>query len=105
MFKNFIIIFLFFLLCSLMIQKPDNAKLLISDLAASKNMVVDGTEYIQKTFSQEFSVVDETIESIEEPIKKMTTGIDDSNWIPTKSPNLTYMNEEKIIEDTWFNEG
>ena len=105
MFKNFIIILLFFLLCSLLIQKPDNAKLLIQDLATSKEMVMDGADYIQKTFDKEFTVVDETIESIEEPIKKMSEKIEDSSWIPTKSPNLTYMNEEKIIEDTWFNEG
>jgi len=75
MFKNFIIIVLFFILCSLMIQKPDNAKLLIKDLATSKDMVVDGTEYIQKTFNEEFSVVEEKPES-----------------------------PAAIIEETWFNE-
>jgi len=75
MFKNFIIIVLFFILCSLMIQKPDNAKLLIKDLATSKDMVIGGTEYIQKTFNEEFSVVEEKIES---PVA--------------------------IIEETWFNE-
>ena len=52
MFKNFIIIFLFFLLCSLLIQKPDNAKLLIKDLATSKEMVVEGAEYVKKTFEK-----------------------------------------------------
>ena len=85
MFKNFIIIFLFFLLCSLMIQKPDNAKLLISDLAATKNMVVDGTEYIQKTFDEEFTVVEEKIGKFEQN-KAAVSPIED------------------ITEDTWINE-
>ena len=61
MFKNFIIILLFFLLCSLLIQKPDNAKLLIQDLATSKEMVMDGAEYVKKTFDREFTVVEEKI--------------------------------------------
>ena len=61
MFKNFIIIFLFFLLCSLLIQKPDNAKLLIQDLATSKEMVMDGAEYVKRTFDKEFTVVEEGI--------------------------------------------
>ena len=85
MFKNFIIIFLFFLLCSLMIQKPDNAKLLISDLAATKNMVVDGTEYIQKTFDEEFTVVEEKFPPFEQN-KAAVSPIED------------------IKEDTWINE-
>ena len=59
MFKNFIIIFLFFLLCSLLIQKPDNAKILIQDLATSKEMVMDGAEYVKKTFDKEFTAVEE----------------------------------------------
>jgi len=84
MFKNFIIIILFFLLCSLMIQKPDNAKLLISDLAASKDMVIDGTDYIQKTFSKEFSVVEEKFEEFEQ--------------------NKSAESPLPIIEETWFNE-
>ena len=85
MFKNFIIILLFFLLCSLLIQKPDNAKLLIKDLATSKEMVVDGAEYVKKTFNKEFTVVEEQIvpfvqnKSAESPIAV-------------------------IEEDTWFNE-
>ena len=66
MFKNFIIIFLFFLLCSLLIQKPDNAKLLIKDLATSKEMVMDGAEYVKKTFDREFTVVEEKFAPFEQ---------------------------------------
>ena len=66
MFKNFIIIFLFFLLCSLLIQKPDNAKLLIQDLAASKEMVMDGAKYVKKTFDKEFTVVEEKFAPFEQ---------------------------------------
>ena len=91
MFKNFIIIFLFFLLCSLLIQKPDNAKLLIQDLATSKEMVMDGAEYVKRTFDKEFTVVEEGIvpfvqnKAAESPI-----------------PLLESLKE--IEEDTWFNE-
>ena len=70
MFKNFIIIFLFFLLSSLLIQKPDNAELLIKDLATSKEMVFEGTEYIKNTFNKEFSVIEEKKETIKEKIKE-----------------------------------
>jgi hypothetical protein len=84
-----------------MVQKPENVDIIVKDLVTSKDMVVEGTEYIKKTFEKEFTVVEETIEPIEESIEK----IEDSNFIPSKSPNLTYLNEEKIIEETWFNEG
>jgi len=66
MFKNIIIIFLFFLLCSLLIQKPDNAELLIKDLATSKEMVVEGAEYVKKTFEKEFTAVEEKFEEFEQ---------------------------------------
>ena len=88
MFKNCIIIFQFFLLCSLLIQKPDNAKLLIKDLATSKEMVIEGAEYIHKTFDKEFSI------HSEEEYKK-EHGEDKTSFQPfTGGP----------VEDTWFNE-
>ena len=59
MFKNVIIIFQFFLLFSLMTQKPENVDILVKDLATSKDMVVDGAEYVKKTFNKEFTVVEE----------------------------------------------
>jgi hypothetical protein len=85
MFKNIIIIFLFFLLCSLLIQKPDNAELLIKDLATSKEMVVEGAEYVKKTFEKEFTAVEEKFEEFEQN-KAAVSPID------------------KIEEETWFNE-
>ena len=85
MFKNFIIIFLFFLLCSLLIQKPDNAKLLIKDLATSKEMVLDGAEYVKKTFDREFTVVEEKI----------------NPFVQSKAAESPI---PLIDEDTWFNE-
>ena len=66
MLKNIIIIFQFFLLFSLMTQKPENVDILVKDLAASKEMVVDGTAYVKKTFSKEFSVVEEKFGEFEQ---------------------------------------
>ena len=85
MLKNIIIIFQFFLLFSLMTQKPENVDILVKDLATSKEMVVDGTEYVKKTFSKEFSVVEEKIEEFEQN-KAAESPIG------------------KIQEETWFNE-
>jgi hypothetical protein len=59
MLKNIIIIFQFFLLFSLLTQKPENVDILVKDLATSKEMVVEGTKYIQKTFNKEFTAVEE----------------------------------------------
>jgi hypothetical protein len=92
MFKNFIIIFLFFLLCSLLIQKPDNAELLIKDLATSKEMVVEGAEYVKKTFEKEFTVVEEKTSF--NPFEQ-NKAAESNVWIK----------EQTIVEDTWFNEG
>ena len=91
MFKNFIILFQFFLLCSLLIQKPENAKLLIRDLATSKEMVIEGAEYVKKTFDKEFTVVDE----------KTSFNPFDQNKAAESS---VWIKEQKIIEDTWFDE-
>ena len=101
MFKNFIIILLFFLLCSLLIQKPDNAKLLIQDLATSKEMVIDGADYIHKTFDTEFSVhSDEVFEKEHgEKIEGSKNMFDKSDY----SPNQMF-NNDKIVEETWYNE-
>ena len=59
MFKNVIILILIFLLCSLLIQKPNNAELLIKNVAQIKAMVVDGTYYLRNAFIKEFPVIDE----------------------------------------------
>jgi len=68
-----------------LIQKPDNAKLLIQDLATSKEMVMDGAEYVKRTFDKEFTVVEEKFVPFEQ-----NKGADSP--IPL------------IEEDTWFNE-
>ena len=56
MFKNFIIIIQFFIIFSLMVQKPQNLDIIVKDVATAKEMVVDGAEYLHKTFDKEFSV-------------------------------------------------
>ena len=56
MFKNIIILFLIYLVGSLMIQKPENVELVVKDAAKAKEMVVEGAEYLHKTFDKEFSV-------------------------------------------------
>ena len=56
MIKNLIIIVLTFVVFSLMVQKPENVDLVIKDAATAKEMVVEGVEYVHKTFDKEFSV-------------------------------------------------
>ena len=56
MFKNFIIVILVFLLCSLLFQNKENVNILVKDLADTKELVVDGADYVKKTFEKEFSV-------------------------------------------------
>ena len=63
MIKNFIIIVLSFVVFSLMVQKPENVDLIVKDAATAKEMVVEGVEYVHKTFDKEFSVhIDEEYE-------------------------------------------
>ena len=56
MFKNNIIVIQVFLQSSLLFQNKENVKLLVNDLAATKELVVDGADYVKKTFEKEFSV-------------------------------------------------
>ena len=56
MLKNLIILLLFFLLGSLLFQNKENVNILVKDLADTKVMVVDGTNYVKKAFEKEFSV-------------------------------------------------
>ena len=64
MFKNIIIIILVFLLCSLLFQNKENVNLLVKDLADTKELVIDGADYVKKTFEKEFSEV--VVESTED---------------------------------------
>ena len=57
MFKNFIIVVLVFLLCSLLFQNKENVNILVKDLADTKELVVDGAKYVKKTIDKEFSDV------------------------------------------------
>ena len=85
MFKNIIIVFLVYLVASLMIQKPENDDLVVKDAATAKDMVVEGVEYVHKTFDKEFSVhSDEEYE--EEHGEKRQSPVD------------------KIDVETWFEE-
>ena len=81
MFKNIIILSLIFLLSSLLIQKPNNAELLIKNVATIKAMVVDGTYYLRSAFIKEFPVIDEAEEKLEGKEDK----IDSSNVNPNFS--------------------
>jgi len=56
MIKNFIIVVQFFIIFSLMVQKPENLNVLVHDAATAKNMVIDGAEYLHETFDREFEV-------------------------------------------------
>ena len=86
MIKNIIIIFLVYLIASLMIHKPENVDLVIKDAATAKEMVVEGVEYVHKTFDKEFSVhsdeeyENEHGESRQEPVDK----IDVETWFEEK---------------------
>ena len=116
MFKNVIILILIFLLCSLLIQKPKNAELLIKNVASIKAMVVDGTYYLRAAFIKEFPVIDEAEEKPEDKkvFRKETfkDKIDLSNVNPNfsnspgPSTSLIPTTEQEIIKDMdrWFNE-
>ena len=80
MFKNIIIIILVFLLCSLLFQNKENVNILVKDLADTKELVVDGADYVKKTFEKEFSVhefkVDIDIPSLQIEKEPFTEGSD-----------------------------
>ena len=89
MFKNFIIAVLVCVVVSLLIQNKQNVDILVNDLAATKELVVDGADYVKKTFEKEFSVhefkVDIDIPSLQIEKEPFTEGSD-------------------IQEDTFFSE-
>ena len=84
MFKNLIILLLIFLLGSLLFQNKENVNILVKDLVDTKEMVVDGTNYVTKAFEKEFSV------------QEFKVDID--------IPSLQIEKEPMIREDTFFNE-
>ena len=106
MFKNVIILILIFLLCSLLIQKPNNAELLIKNVAQIKAMVVDGTYYLRNAFIKEFPVIDEAEDKKVFRKETFKDKIDLSNVNPNFSNSPGPSTEQEIIEDVdrWFNE-
>ena len=84
MYKNIIIVILVFLLCSLLFQNKENVDILVNDLVTTKELVVDGADYVKKTFDKEFSV------------HEFKVDID--------IPSLQIEKEPMIREDTFFEE-
>ena len=84
MFKNFIIVILVFILCSLLFQNKQNVNILVENMAETKDLVVDGTNYVTKAFEKEFSV------------QEFDVDID--------IPSLQIEKEPMIREETFFNE-
>ena len=84
MIKNLIILLLIFLLGSLLFQNKENVDILVEDLADTKEMVVDGTNYVTKAFEKEFSV------------QEFDVDID--------IPSLQIEKEPMIREETFLNE-
>ena len=84
MFKNIIIVVLVVVILNLLIQNKQNVDILVNDLANTKELVVDGADYVKKTFEKEFSV------------QEFKVDID--------IPSLQIDKEPMIREETFFNE-
>ena len=84
MFKNIIIAVLVVVILNLLVQNKQNVDILVNDLANTKDLVVDGTNYVTKAFEKEFSV------------QEFDVDID--------IPSLQIEKEPMIREDTFFNE-
>ena len=84
MFKNIIIAVLVVVILNLLVQNKQNVDILVNDLAATKELVVDGADYVKKTFEKEFSVQEYKVD------------ID--------IPSLQIEKEPMIREETFFNE-
>ena len=57
MFKNIIIAVLIVVILNLLVQNKQNVDILVNDLANTKDLVVDGTNYVTKAFEKEFSFI------------------------------------------------
>ena len=84
MFKNIIIVVLVVVILNLLIQNKQNVDILVNDLANTKDLVVDGTNYVTKAFEKEFSV------------QEFNVDID--------IPSMQIEKEPMIREETFFNE-
>jgi hypothetical protein len=92
MFKNLVIIILVFLLCSLLFQNKKNVDILVEDLADTKDLVVDGTSYLTKSFKDNFGD------------KEFEIDIDIPSMQIQKEPFSEGSTSGTIEEDTFFNE-
>ena len=84
MFKNIIIVVLVVVILNLLVQNKQNVDILVNDLANTKELVVDGADYVKKTFEKEFSV------------QEFNVDID--------IPSMQIEKEPTIKEETFFNE-
>mgnify|MGYP001403473784 FL=1 len=84
MFKNIIIAVLIVVILNLLVQNKQNVDILVNDLANTKDLVVDGTNYVTKAFEKEFSV------------QEFNVDID--------IPSMQIEKEPMIREETFFNE-
>ena len=84
MFKNIIIAVLIVVILNLLVQNKQNVDILVNDLANTKDLVVDVTNYVTKAFEKEFSV------------QEFDVDID--------IPSLPIEKEPMIREETFFNE-
>ena len=89
MFKNIIIVVLVVVILNLLIQNKQNVDILVNDLANTKELVVDGADYVKKTFEKEFSV------------QEFNVDIDIPSMQMQKEP---FTEGSGIQEDTFFNE-
>ncbi len=89
MFKNIIIAVLVVVILNLLVQNKQNVDILVNDLAATKNLVVDGADYVKKTFDKEFSVHEYKVD------------IDIPSLNLQKEP---FSEDSDIQEDTFFTE-
>ena len=80
MFKSIIIAGLIIVILNLLVQNKQNVDILVNDLANTKELVVDGADYVKKTFEKEFSVhefkVDIDIPSLQIEKEPFTEGSD-----------------------------
>ena len=90
MFKNIIIVVLVVVILNLLIQNKQNVDILVNDLANTKEMVVDGTNYVTKAFEKEFSVQEFNVDIPSMQIQK--------------EPFSEGSKTGGIKEDTFFNE-
>jgi hypothetical protein len=90
MIKNIIIAVLGVVILNLLVQNKQNVDILAKDLANTKELVVDGADYVKKTFEKEFSVQEFNVDIPSMQIQK--------------EPFSEGSKTGGIREDTFFNE-